>query len=226
MEQHEKLGERLRLLRKKKGISLEEIEAKTKISKAYVIALEEERFDRLPEPVLVRGFLRQITHALGDDPEEVVTLYDQELIRRTPPKPIPKKRKKSSFVPMIVLSLFLVLGLSTGYKWFFHHTPVQRRVAPPISKPIPSPIKKQEHILQLLLTSPCWLQVKEGEKVVYQGLLQKDASFQQSFPQELSLLLGDPQGVTLKVDGKTFPFLFEPRKPLRLKVTPQGVSYE
>jgi len=69
------LGETLRAARQAKGASLEDVEALTKIRVRYVEALEEERFDELPNPVYVRGFLRNYALYLGLDPQEVLALY-------------------------------------------------------------------------------------------------------------------------------------------------------
>jgi len=56
-------------------VSLAEIADVTKISKSYLQALEEERFDVLPAPVFAKGFLREYAKYVGLDPDEVVNSY-------------------------------------------------------------------------------------------------------------------------------------------------------
>jgi len=55
---------------------------KTKIRPAILEALEEDRFADLPEPVFLRGFLRQLAACLGLDP----TVVCREYMRRLEPE--------------------------------------------------------------------------------------------------------------------------------------------
>lgn len=71
----ESLGEIIRREREKKGISLEYLSDITKISKDFIRAIEEENFDALPGDVYAKGFIRNISLALGLDPEEMKKLY-------------------------------------------------------------------------------------------------------------------------------------------------------
>jgi len=63
-------GEALRALRLRLGQTLETIAARTKIRVAHLQAIEEERFDRLPPPVFLRGFVREFAACLGLPPDE------------------------------------------------------------------------------------------------------------------------------------------------------------
>ena len=65
----------LRREREAREVTLEEISDVTKISKTYLNALEEERFDVLPAPVFAKGFLREYARYVGLDPDEVVNSY-------------------------------------------------------------------------------------------------------------------------------------------------------
>jgi len=65
----------LRREREARDVTLAEIADVTKISKAYLQALEDERFDVLPAPVFAKGFLREYAKYVGLDPDEVVNSY-------------------------------------------------------------------------------------------------------------------------------------------------------
>ena len=52
------------------GLTLEAIASRTKIRVAYLKAIEEERFDLLPPPVFLRGFIRELAASLGLPPDE------------------------------------------------------------------------------------------------------------------------------------------------------------
>jgi flagellar biosynthesis protein FlhG len=75
-------GASLRKHREERKLTLETIVEKTKIRPAILEALEEDRFADLPEPVFLRGFLRQLAACLGLDP----TVVCREYMRRLEPE--------------------------------------------------------------------------------------------------------------------------------------------
>jgi cytoskeleton protein RodZ len=68
-------GQWLRSQRLARGIELAEIAEASKISLRYLDALEHDRFEILPAPVFVRGFLREYARVVGLDTDEVVNLF-------------------------------------------------------------------------------------------------------------------------------------------------------
>lgn len=58
-------GAMLKELREAAGMSYDEMQEKTKVSRQYLSALEVEAFDQLPQVVYVKGFLRGILNCLG-----------------------------------------------------------------------------------------------------------------------------------------------------------------
>jgi cytoskeletal protein RodZ len=74
----------LRREREVREVTLAEIADVTKISKTYLQALEEERFDVLPAPVFAKGFLREYARYVGLDPDEVVNSYLSALREEEP----------------------------------------------------------------------------------------------------------------------------------------------
>lgn len=75
-------GRYIREQRLRRGMTLEEVAERTKIPRASVEALEDERFEALPGPVFVKGFLRCCARALEIDEQVVLDLlYEQERAR-------------------------------------------------------------------------------------------------------------------------------------------------
>jgi len=72
------LGSLLVRAREAKGLTLEDAERDTRISRRYLQALETEQFDIIPAPVYARGFLRSYSQYLGLDPQEVLALFPRE----------------------------------------------------------------------------------------------------------------------------------------------------
>lgn len=68
-------GSFIRKVREVKKVSLEELSQTTKISKTYILAIEEENYSKLPAPVYVRGFVNQIARVLKLPQQAVATAY-------------------------------------------------------------------------------------------------------------------------------------------------------
>lgn len=68
-------GKALRRIREARGISIAEIVSETNIRTWYIECMEAERFDALPAPIYLNGFLKQIARYLGLDPQRVLADY-------------------------------------------------------------------------------------------------------------------------------------------------------
>ena len=76
-------GAALRRFRESRSVSLEEIAHKSKISSRFLRYIEDERFDMLPAPVYLRGFLQEYARAVGLEPRGTAEAY----LSRVPPQP-------------------------------------------------------------------------------------------------------------------------------------------
>ena len=68
-------GKALRRVREARGISVAEIVSETNIRSWYIESVEAERYDALPAPIYLKGFLKQVAQYLGLDPERVIADY-------------------------------------------------------------------------------------------------------------------------------------------------------
>jgi hypothetical protein len=68
-------GAAIRKIREARRISIEDLSDYTRISKMYLVALEENDYKRLPAAVYVRGFLQQVGKQLKLPTELLVTKY-------------------------------------------------------------------------------------------------------------------------------------------------------
>lgn len=71
----DELGQILREARENKGLTLEEVQAETRIHARFLTALEKGDYAVLPTPVHVRGFLRNYARFLGLDPQPLLARY-------------------------------------------------------------------------------------------------------------------------------------------------------
>ena len=88
------IGDRLRDARTARRLTLEDVERDTRISRRYLQALEDERFDVLPAPVYARGFMRSYAGYLGLDDAEAVLSMPVELPRPEGLEPIAGLRRQ------------------------------------------------------------------------------------------------------------------------------------
>lgn len=69
------LGSKLQIAREFQGLTLEQIASTTRVREQYLKALEEDRFDWLPQKVFAKGFVRSYARSLNLDEEECVQLF-------------------------------------------------------------------------------------------------------------------------------------------------------
>src|SRR5437762_10164450 len=122
------LGEQLRAQRKRKGITLEQAAADTRIREKFLTALEAGDYPTLPGAVYTRGFLRNYAEYLDLETDELVALFQQER-GGAPPEPTPKRTFKPYrpvvhqslifrpvvFVPVLIIAF---VGLVLGYMYY------------------------------------------------------------------------------------------------------------
>jgi flagellar biosynthesis protein FlhG len=88
-------GEALRAERLRLGQTLEAIVSRTKIRQTYLQAIEEERYEALPPPVFLRGFVREFAACLGLPAEEVARAFlkrREQALSSAEPAPDPARR--------------------------------------------------------------------------------------------------------------------------------------
>lgn len=125
------LGETLRQARIKQGISLDELEEKTKIRKRYLEAIEEQNFDILPGNFYVRAFIKNYAEAINLNPDDILELYKNVIPARTPETTIetisrrrPTRKQQnieriSKWAAGILMVSFLLLIVFLIYYYFY-----------------------------------------------------------------------------------------------------------
>jgi len=88
------LGPWLVRAREARGLTLEDAERDTRISRRYLQALESEEFDVIPAPVYARGFLRSYSQYLGLDPQEAMARYPRDEDAGYTSSPSPQSRNE------------------------------------------------------------------------------------------------------------------------------------
>ncbi|GAB2722427.1 helix-turn-helix domain-containing protein [Paenibacillus thermoaerophilus] len=91
------LGTWLKQCRLDRGMSLEELEAITKIRKRYLIAIEEGDYSVLPGSFYVRAFIKSYAEAVGLDPNETLKYYKNVLPQTTADSAVEPPRRRRSY---------------------------------------------------------------------------------------------------------------------------------
>lgn len=76
------IGRRLRSAREASGLTLQDIERRTKISRRDLIAIEQGRFNFLANPVYVRSYIRTYANTVGENPQSILNQLQQGSVRR------------------------------------------------------------------------------------------------------------------------------------------------
>jgi cytoskeleton protein RodZ len=82
------LGQELKQARDRASFSVEQIAQQTKINLRLLKALEDERFDQMPEPFFIKGVLKAYVRAIGADEAYFLALYQSE---QAPAEPAPSE---------------------------------------------------------------------------------------------------------------------------------------
>jgi cytoskeleton protein RodZ len=139
------VGSFLRNSRESQGLSLNEASRVTRISTMYLSALEEERFDILPNPAYARGFLRAYARFLGLSGDEIIDLFERgdSPASQEPPLQTEKAQSRSTGSTreyrqrrLVVIMLLLALVLAAAY-FFREKEKIQE--TPPVASTVPAP---------------------------------------------------------------------------------------
>jgi cytoskeletal protein RodZ len=123
------IGEFLTSSRKKKFLSVADVEKGTRIKKEFVESLEKEEWEKLPEYPVVSGFVKSISNFLSADVEKAAAI----LRRDYPPKSLPLNPKpdvskqffwspKLTFITGVVAIILLVFGY-LGFQYYKFMSP-------------------------------------------------------------------------------------------------------
>jgi len=142
-------GETLRQARLRQGWSLAAVAKKLKIRTSYLLALEEERLDKLPAGLYGRNFLREYARLLKIDPQEILPALNDELSAPDNPfsQPIVKPSKFLIF-PKIVRNILIALAVLVCLLYLLFY--FQKIFWPPrlkIISPAADAFIKADHVL-------------------------------------------------------------------------------
>jgi hypothetical protein len=208
------IGSSLRDARTRQGLDFPELEERTKIRPKYLRALEDERFDLLPAPTYVRGFLRSYAEALGLDGQPFVDEYqsrfavDEDVPIRARRVPAPRRARtpvgRESRIAVVALLAIAIVTALVIAAWKFGGPEGE---AVPGLAPQQAPSQPTAGRAKLVVSAEAgssWMEVRMRSgtgKLLYSGTLERGQT--KSFTgRRLQLALAKPRSVSVRVNGE------------------------
>ena len=126
----ETAGRLLAAERRRQNLSLADVSRQLRISERQLSALEDDRYDELPGPVFVRGFIRNYARLLKLDPEPLIAAIVP------PPAPVianspPAKPKRAWLYVFAGVAVVLAFGMHLLARHDFDEEPMQVQMSAP-----------------------------------------------------------------------------------------------
>jgi cytoskeletal protein RodZ len=241
-EQLKEIGAYLRQLRLEKGLRIEQITAKTLIRQVLLEALEEGRYEDLPEPVFVQGFIKRYGDALGLNGTELAKNFAINFfLLDSENKNIDAKQKsniKSIHIPLAVP--YAILLAFASFALFIKLSPQNSAESVAKSKNQSSAaIEKTVTSLQtgasrssrlfpvevsIELQDDSWLRVKADGKTAFEGTLNKGERKTWTANKHLTILSQNAGAVLVSANKKEQKPLGNSGRVKQVTFTPESVN--
>ncbi len=106
----ERIGRKLKQLREKKGITVEEISSNLKISRRFLIYVENCEYHKIGGIFYLKGIIKQYASYVGMNPDEAVKILEKEIS----PSPQVQVKKEGDHFLLYALALLILLLFLAG----------------------------------------------------------------------------------------------------------------
>jgi cytoskeleton protein RodZ len=217
------VGERLRVAREAKGLSLEDVAAQTRIPQRHLASIETGDWDNLPAPTYTIGFAKNYASAVDLDRIEIGNQLREEMGGQRftststdvfEPADPARTMPKSLVIGAILAVVVLVVLMSWLNRRSLDQTdqPVAAvtntpPVAAPVTAPPASTTTPAQGAVVLTATAPVWLQVSErGGASLFSGTLQPGQTYAVPATATAPVLkTGKPEALTVTVGTTNAP---------------------
>lgn len=228
------VGERLRIAREARGMTLAEIAARTRVPQRHLEAIENGSYASLPSPTYAVGFVRAYARAVGED-EVALARETREEVARTG-RPVaqyqPYEIADPSRVPsrglVIVAAGIALAAVVLAVLWFAvgmwrnsgdNSAPLATApsVALAVSAARPSTAPPAQGHVTLTASDDVWLRVYDADdKTLYLGTMKAGDRFDvPADAKDPKINVGRPDKLTLTLNGSALPPLGDGSRPLK-----------
>ena len=208
------IGSSLREARLRQELDFPELEERTKIRPKYLRALEDERFDILPAPTYIKGFLRSYAEALGLDGQPFVDEYnsrfavgEEEAVVHVPRRVPARRQNRPARESRIAVAALLAIAILTAL------VIVAWRFGAPEPEAVPglvpqgatnAPVTGRFNLQVRARDGASWMEVREGSvagRLLYSGTLERGQRKTFTGRRALQLALAEPDNIVVRVNG-------------------------
>ena len=241
------VGDRLKVAREEKGLSLEDIAAQTRIPQRHLESIEVGDWEKLPAPTYTIGFAKSYASAVGLDRTEIGDQLREEMGGQRfassqaevieaadPARTMPKWLVISAVIAVILLIIIMSMlnrrslerQSEAGSNAPAAVAPASPPAAVPVQQPaaLPAPEAAARGPVVLAAIAPVWIQVTDQGKTLFEGMLQPGQTY--SVPTtaaEPLLKAGKPEALKVTVASAVAPPVGPPGK-VASKVSLKGAD--
>ena len=217
-------GERLKREREMREVSLEELTKATRISARFLLALENEEWEKLPGGVFGHGFVRTIARYLGLDEESLLGEYDMARGGQTlaePAKPEERIPSPPKWLPLaaVFVVLLVVIGLFYAGRYGWRRYAAHRAAKQSAISGSPAQSGSQNGSktpadssldLSVSTSAPTRVRILADGKLLLDTELPAGETRHFSANQQFEVTAGDSSAVLLELNGQAMPPLGAP----------------
>jgi transcriptional regulator with XRE-family HTH domain len=224
------IGDTLAEARRQAGLTVTQVSQRTCIRETIIRGIERGDYSACGGDFYARGHVRSIARAVGIDPEPLIREYDQtqgapraisaaDVFEPATPIKI-KERRRPNWSAAMVVALAVLAGFvayhivsskpgpsSTSGSSGTHLSTTTHKTSPthhahPSASP-PSAVLTNDVVIRLTATENCWVMLTTAHgQQIYEGVVYAGTSRNWTEKGAVSLMLGNPGGVSLTVNGK------------------------
>ncbi len=242
MDEMESLGKYLRAERETKKISLKEVSKNIKVREPFLKAVEEDRYDLLPSPTYVKGFLAAYAKYLGLDPNEIILRYESFLKGGPVISEEIRPGKKISWNQkyLWVIGGVIVVGLVAFSPLLFSPSkppmksvsskPEVKQITPPSHPPSPReaeklPVPEEKPLmLRLKAAEKTWVSIQLDDQPRQDITLQAGEGISYRATKRIELVVGNAGGLDLVFNDRKLERVGKFGEVFMVIFTPQGVE--
>jgi len=246
--ERETLGAFLKRERELRNLSLEDLARMTKVKRHFLLAIEENRYDALPSPIYVKGFLSAYAKSVGTEPEKVLIRYEQTMkgeFKEEPLIRIPLRREKD-FIRQVFFKrrqswiVFGVVAVGLFISFYFHpflSGPSWERVSNKQDSPktldplfiketemIPLPAKGESILIELKAIEKTWVQIHTDGHFKEEVLFQPGEGKSYQGTHKIEMWIGNAGGLEIIFDRERLEGFGRSGEVVRLVFTRDGVK--
>jgi len=243
------VGLTLRIARERRGLSIPQLAATTKIPSGVLKALEDNAFEKVPSGIFTRGFIRAYAREVGLDPEEMIREFLSETAATPPPAPATLAQREGAVEEMDQLQIdldgpgsrpdwgyaLIVAALVVGFVSFNRSDASEGVQTPPAAvSETATPVATADAIPEAVATTggalrvemhargECWVKAVVDGRTVVARLLQPGDRVTTDAQHDVVLRIGDPAAFSYSINGQPGRPLGEAGIPVTVRFTRDG----